>query len=500
MKRPYLLITLYVAALMAAMASNADSALVEHTTLGQLPMLEGLRNPALHGAEYRTSFSQLALGIDLERQSQAFVLEKGTGYTLPYIKVNTHLRLGDRTAVWGTASYTTGKQHGVKWNSTSDYDLLQPYILADTAGGDTHRERYAIAGGYATRLNRWLLGGEMLVRAEQEYRNHDPRMRGIVTDLTLRLGGGYELRNYRLGAAIEANIYKQTNSVAFYREEGVIPEYQMTGLGTEYSRFSGDKRSLYYDGGGVAVLLHASPLSDNGLYGDLVLDEHRYHRRLAEYNSMPLTDLYREHLGATIGWKHISGRGHSIALWGHADYTRGTGNEHVGGTSDARYFPVIACLTMYKSHQIDAQAGALYGTGKWHAALTAGYRSTSEKYVYPHRQMDAGHVYGRLQGQGFFRPSGKLLLTVDAQAAHYHNLSDKLTMPLANMEPRFIQLMQHKQDYATAHYTELGAKVRADLAWKESRYGLFAQLGGAVVLCSTKQHSTLLQSSIGITF
>ena len=91
-------------------------------------------------------------------------------------------------------------------------------------------------------------------------------------------------------------------------------------------------------------------------------------------------------------------------------------------------------------------------------------------------------------------------LTVDAQAAHYHNLSDKLSMPLANMEPRFIQLMQHKQDYATAHYTELGAKVRADLAWKESRYGLFAQLGGAVVLCSTKQHSTLLQSSIGITF
>ena len=284
-----------------AIASNADTALVEHTSIGLQPMMEAMRNPALHGLAYKTSFSQLALGIDMQHQSRAFVPEKGNGYTLPYLKVSTHHSLNERSTVWGEASYMTGKQHNVKWNSTSDYDLLQPYILADTLGGDTRRERYSVSGGYATSINRWLLGAEMLVRAEQEYRGHDPRMRGIVTDLTLRLGGGYDLGRYRLGAAVEGNIYKQTNSVAFYREEGVIPEYQMTGLGTEYSRFSGDKRSLYYDGGGMAVVLHASPIGQSGPYADVTLDEHRYHRKLAEYNSMPLTDLYNEHVGATIG-------------------------------------------------------------------------------------------------------------------------------------------------------------------------------------------------------
>ena len=258
MTRQILLILIFIAIQVAAMASNADSALVEHTSLARLPMLEAMRNPALHGMVYQTPYSQLALGIDFLHQTQGFVPEKGSGYTLPYLKVNTFHHLNGRSTVWGEASYMTGKVHDIKWNSTSDYDLLQPYILSDTLGGDIRRERYSISGGYTTNINKWQLGAEMHVRAEQEYRSRDPRMRGIVTDLTLRMGGGYDLGHYRLGAAVEGNIYKQTNSVAFYREEGVIPEYQMTGLGTEYSRFSGDKRSLYYDGGGVAIMLHAS--------------------------------------------------------------------------------------------------------------------------------------------------------------------------------------------------------------------------------------------------
>ena len=498
MKRQFLLILILVTMQAAAVASNSDTALVEHTSLGRWPMLEAMRNPALHGPGYHTPFSQLELGIDVQHQSQAFVPEKGTGYILPYLGVSTFHPLNGHSTVWGEASYMTGKVHDIRWNSTSDYDLLQPYVLADTLGGDTRRERYSVSGGYATNISRWLLGAEMLVRAEQEYRGRDPRMRGIVTDVTLRLGGGCDWGRYRLGAAFEGNIYKQTNSVAFYREEGVIPEYQMTGLGTEYNRFSGDKRSLYYDGGGVALMLHASPTSHSGPWADVTLDEHRYHRQLAEYNSMPLTDLYNEHVGATIGWKQE--KNYSLALFGHIDYTRRTGNEHVGGTSDARYFPVIACLTMYKSHILDSYLGALYGKSHWTVGISAGYKSQNEKYIYPERQMNASHAYGKVQGQCFVRPSGKLLLTVDAHAACRVKTGDKLVMPFANMDAAFTSLIQHKHRFATANYTDFGAKVRADYALKQSRYGLFAEAGGAMTLCSASEHLAALHCSIGITF
>ena len=480
---------------LVAMASDADSALVEHTLLARVISAYAERNPAIHGAAYSASFSQLALGVDYQHQSEAFVQQLGSGYTLPYAGVDTYLRLSQSTAVWGSASYMAGIQKDVKWNSTSDYELLQPYVLADTLGGDTHRERYAFAGGYATRLDHWLLGAEMLFRAEQEYRDRDPRMRGIVTDLTLRLGAARQMGRYTAGAAFEGNVYRQTNSVTFYSEEGVIPEYQMTGLGTEYSRFSGDKRSLYYDGGGVALMLTAAPIDNRGLYADLTLGKHQYHRKLAEYNSMPLTDLYREHAALTIGW-----RTPMIAVFASADYTKRTGDEWIGGTSDARYFPTIGRLTMYKHQLLDASLGALYSRNNLSLILRGGYNSSREKYVYPERKMDYRQIYGELKAQFIHHASDRLTLSYSADALYQANLTHSIYMPYANMAASFVQMINHSYDYAKASYTHADASVRADYHWAESRYGAFAKLRGGVVLCSVGERQTSLHASLGITF
>ena len=323
-------------------------------------------------------------------------------------------------------------------------------------------------------------------------------MRGVVTDLTLRFGAGRSLGNYLLGAAVEGNIYRQTNSVDFYSEEGVIPEYQLTGLGTEYSRFSGDKRSIYHDGGGAAFRLSAQPIGSLGFYADVTLDEHRYHRKLADYNSMPLTDLYCEHVGATVGWrKQTDSR---LALFLMADYTKRTGDEHVGGTSNARYFPVIACLTMYKNHLFHTAVGALYGRQKWNASARIGWRNQTEEYVYPHRQLDYGQVYGELNGQLFLTLSSALRLKLDARTAYTAHASDKVVMPYANMDAKSVLLIRHKCDYAQANYTELSGKVRVDYSWPDSRYGLFVQLAGGGVFCSLGEQQLDLHASVCITF
>ena len=480
---------------LTAAAALPDSALVEHTALPRLLTADTELNPALHGAAYRYSYSQLAAGIDLQRQTEAFVQQMGSGYTLPYAQVNTFLRLSAKTAVWGAASYTTGNRQDVKWNSTSDYTLLEPYVLADTLGGDTRQERYCFAGGYATQTGRWMLGAEMLFRAEQEYRNRDPRMRGVVTDLTMRLGAGRQTDRYRLGAAAEANVYRQTNSVTFYSEEGVIPEYQMTGLGTEYSRFSGDKRSLYYDGGGVGCMLSAVPADGRGFYAHLVADEHRYHRKLAEYNSMPLTDLYNEHAGMTAGW-----RGSRWAAFAHGGYTRRTGDEHIGGTSDARYFPTIGTLSMYKHRQKEASAGALYNHSELTLMVCGGYKSSSEEYAYPGRQMDYSSIRGELKGQYLLHAGRPLMLQVNALLAYEGNVGGKILMPYANMTASFSQMVNHRYDYATANYTHASASLRADYRRRDSSYGYFAQIGGSMVFCSIGENQTTLQGMIGITF
>jgi len=211
-------------------AASADSILVEFNTLWNTVRQPAWQNPALHGKAFNSSLTQLYAKADWQQQSEAFVQEKGKGFLLPAAHADTYIRLSDRTAVWGHASYMNGKHYDICWNSTSDYDLLQPYILADSVGGDTDCERYVFEGGYATQLKHWLLGAEMLFRADHEYRDVDPRMRGIVNELTVRLGAGYEALGYSWSAAIEGNVYKQSNSVDFYRELGVSPEYHEAAI------------------------------------------------------------------------------------------------------------------------------------------------------------------------------------------------------------------------------------------------------------------------------
>ena len=490
-------ITLWLLAFcLTAKAADSDTTLVEHTGLWQTTTAAMRQNPALHGVAFASSFSQLYAEVDWQHQSQAFVPQEGRGFLLPAAHVDTYLRLSDQTAVWGHASYMNGSRYDVKWNSTADYQLLQPYVLADTLGGDTQREQYRFEGGYATRLGSWLLGAEMLFRADHEYRDVDPRMRGIVNTLTLRMGGGREAAGYRWAAAFEGSVYKQQNSVDFYRELGVIPEYQMTGLGTEYARFSGDKRSLHYEGGGVRLLLDADPATGSGAYVHAELAESRYHRQVVENYMLPLTDLYVQGVSAVAGWKQTGRRQWAVSA--AADYTKRSGDEHIIGTSATTSFPDLGVLTMYKNHLFDTRLTALYGAALWHLQATFGYRSTREEYVYPERQLNAAHVYGGLQGEMFVKAAQRLMLTGRVKAGYAARVSDSMTMPFADMTAAVAALMRHTYAFARANYADVSAQVRGDYAMQ--RYGLFAELGGGFVSCSEGERQVTARLAVVVTF
>ena len=477
-------------------AHAQSTALEEHSNFWQEIARDSRQNPALHGVAFSSSFSQLDVEADWQRQSEAFVLEKGSGFLLPSACVDSYLRLSDQTAVWGHASYMNGRQHGVSWNSTSDFDLLKPYVLADTLGGDTQRERYRFEGGYATRLNRWLLGAEMLFRADHEYRDIDPRMRGIVNDLTLRVGAGYEKWNYRWAMAFEGNIYKQQNSVEFYRELGVIPEYQMTGLGTEYARFSGDKRSLHYDGGGVSLLFDAEPTQKSGFFGHLELGKRHYRRLVTENYTLPLTELYAQGVKAVLGVrsKEVGSR----AIFVDFDYTKRSGDEHIVGTSATSSFPDLGVLTMYHNHRLTTSLTALYGKSFWNVLVRAGYKSDRERYAYPERRLETAHAFGEVSGEAFLKPSERWLLTCRLKSSYSACVSDDLAMPFADMKPAFVAMIRYNYDFAKAHYTDVSAQVRGDFALKN--YGLFAELGGGFVHCSVGERQISARVAVGVTF
>ena len=501
MKKSYAFITAFCLLSLTneAEASVTDTAQVEHLSLWNSLRVSESLNPALRSAMFVSSLSQLTLGMDGRKQSEAFVEEDGTGFLHTLVGVDTYLRLSDKTAVWGKASYTAGTNHDVRWRSTADYALLRPYILADTLGGDTKGECYRFAGGYGTRLGRFCLGGEMEFRAEQEYRERDPRMRGIVTDLTLRTGCAYTIGIYDIGLAVETNIYRQTNSVAFYNEDGVIPEYQLTGLGSDYTRFSGDKRSLYHDGGGTAIRLNLVPHACRGIYADLMLCEHHYERKLADFNAMPLTMLTKERAEMSLGWRQKKG-GANSAVFSGVKLARHVGDENVGGEAYGGSYPTIATLSMYHYRLTDAYLGALYGRASWNVIAVGGYRTESEEYAYPLRRMEHTDAYAEVDAQCFLMQRRAVRLMLDAQAQHSTSLRSTVTMPYANMKPSFTDMIRHKERYLKADFTTLAIHLRADYDMPRTTYGLYADAGMSYTACSVGSHQTGARLAIGLCF
>lgn len=485
--------------LLSAAATPADSAYVERQSLWRLTVSEALQNPALMTQAYQKPFTELRLDADYRRQSEAFCMEEGTGYLLPEVAAQSYIRLTPSSVVWGKAAYSYGKQYDKRYNNVADFDLLYPDVIADSLGGDTHRERYFFSGGYAAEKDRWLLGGELRFRAEQEYRTYDPRMRSIVSDLVLKAGAARVVRNYSVGISAEGNIYRQTADVDFYGETNGMGELQMTGLGTSYVRFSGSNRDIFYEGKGGALVLDILPTAACGWTAHLSHALHQYERLSDEYNSLPLTTLYRQQTGLTVGWKQ-QGTKNEKALLLQASYDKRSSDEHVVGSASGQVYPILTDLTMYRQQRWDIGIAAIYGHREWHLLMRGGVLSHRESYAYVERKMEYARLYGELTAQWLKAVGSDLRLNLYGTGGYAGRISDKLVMPYANMSESIKDYVNHKHQFQKASYTHAEAGVRTDYRPASWSVGVFGQLASRWLFCSEHENEGNLHLSLGIIF
>lgn len=499
MKKYNVIILTLLWPLLSAEAATTDSSYVERHSLWRQTYCEALQNPALMTHAYLKPFTELSLRCDYRHQSEAFQIEQGTGYVKPGLSAQAYIRLTPSSVVWGEASYGNGKQYHQRYNNVADFDLLYPDVIADSLGGDTHRENYFFAGGYATEQGNWLLGGELKFRAEQDYRTSDPRMRSIVSDLTLKAGAARRLAHYHLGVSLEGNIYRQTADVDFYGEQNGMGELQMTGLGTNYTRFSGSNRDIFYEGKGGAITFDLQPGTTTGWVAHLSHEWHQYERLLDEYNSLPLTTLYRQQNRLTLGWKQQSGVSER-ALMLHADYDKRASDEHVVGTSSGQEYPILTQLTMYRQHHWDVGATVLYGYRAWHLQLRAGYMNHREQYAYVERNLTYARVYGELIAQYLKTVNESLRLNIYAKGGYAANVDSRIVMPYANMSASIKSYINHNYQYQKASYAQAMGGIRADYQPAAWSVGLYAQMATAWQFCSEGDQEANLHVSIGIMF
>ncbi len=403
--------------------------IVERVMVRNLPV-ERMRS-AIYSASPATmimrdslSLSDLSVGGDFCRYDEAYMMQLGTGHSLFSINADSYMRMSSNSVVWGNARFTTGTNYDIRWTDCVDYLRLAPYVLGDAVGGDLSTRSYEFGGGWAKAYGRWSVGLHAAYRASVDYRNRDPRVKTIVSDLKFDVGVAYRLTGrYHLGLSGGINVYNQNCDVDFYNPMNDIDTYTLTGLGSYYARFMGNtnKNSGYSSFGYNAGMQFVS--SDHkGWAVEAGYDAYRMNQLLRNYNNLTLGYSDVSRMFGSISYRFSFSRSISMMPEAKVSYISRKGTENLFGSSIGSSYPKIGSRSLYR-HEV-SEAGLYLPLeynpvgARWalSAVPSATYTCNHEWLLSPDRDVDVSHLSPGMDVE-YSRMSDRWLWHFDAGAS-----------------------------------------------------------------------------------
>lgn len=470
-----------VSALMASVATATGATTPDSTIIGVVEShkapLNSLfaysyeANPAAMQYRHLQSLTNIGATGRYAHGEEAEVEQQGRGHALANVGVDTYLRMPTEAVVWGNASFTTGMIRDVKWCSTADFERLHPYIIGDSVGGNRSMRQYAFGGGYSGRFDRWTWGAEVNYLASIYYRDRDPRIKDVVSDLALKIGATYLVGGgYALGASVGLTVYNQDCDVDFYNPMNDIFEYAMTGLGSTYVRFNGTENPAY-DGIGYNATLQCLSTGDAGLKATVGYDYERIRQILRDNNHLTLTSLASHRLIGEVGYTATVGRV-TIGAVAYASWLRKIGTEHLYGSGESNIYPEIGTRDQYYTDEVNAEivVPIEMRPARRHRVTVlpkAGYLYSHEHYMRPSRDLEMCRYTPGVSVDYGYRISDKMLVGI-ALGGEY-GVSKAEPRKLTGLDPRCAigKMINHNFDMLTTDVSELHCEVTADRALGE---------------------------------
>lgn len=454
-----------------AAESGADSLSIFRRTMldaspaGTLPEAV-LRNPVAMGYRQAFSLSELSIGYERDRRREAALAQEGDGYDGFGFAARSFVRTGPKGRVFGEAGYDNGTRRNVRWNETADFDLLGPYVTADSVGGDLKVERYRFSGGYAHTTDRWSWAARLDYRAQLEYREVDPRPRNVVSDLTGSLAAARSVgAGYRLSIAARGRKYGQRGDIAFYNDMHQATVYHMTGLGRDYVRFAGIQTSAYYAGWGVGGSIDLFPAAREGFSASVAYDYFTFRKEMSGMNNLPLVTMADGTLQASLAYR---GSGSAVA-WGaeaRGGYRRRVGQEHLFGDPTGNIYPEIGTATGYADRTAYGTVSGFVGSRPtartiWWVEPSLSYLDFRADCRSVARLMTFGRWRTGVQGT-VMRGWKRWLIGVGGEIALSGGLNSDLSLPGADFGMSRIRTLQENYRYLTDDFTRLRIEARAN--------------------------------------
>lgn len=362
-------------------------------------------NPATMYFRDSVSVSSFGVSGKLLRSSKSFMQQLGTGHTLASISAYSYTRLGSKAVVWGSAEFRTGSYRNIKWNDCIDYLRISPYVLGDEVGGNLSTRQYTFSGGYAHNFGKYTVGAYADYRAEIAYRNHDPRVKTIVSDLNLKLGASYSISaRYIVGLNAGINVYNQNCDLDFYNPLNDINTYTLTGLGTFYKRFMGNtNKNSGYTSVGYMAGVQCLPIKGGGCSAVAMYNRFRMSQQLRSFNNITLGFTDNDIVTASIAYrtKLMSDVEFQPRIAGCMFSRKGT--ENLFGTSAGASYDKIGSRSPYSLHaatiSLELPMQITCGATQFTIEPCVGYKYHKEKYNEPFRRIAFNHVVPQVKLQ-----------------------------------------------------------------------------------------------------
>lgn len=472
MKRVYVIVLILMAVgVSISGAESLDSALINAIECRKSPINDLVSfsydaNPAAMYFRYDSSLTRLAVAGRYKHSNASEVVQEGSGYALADIGVDTYLRMKTDAVVWGNASFTTGTIRDVKWCSPADYERLFPYVIGDSVGGNRAVRQYTFGGGYSRRAGRWTWGAELDYIAAIYYRNSDPRIKDVVSDLSINLGVTYALNDkYNLGVASGLAIYNQDCDVEFYNPMNDIFEYAMTGLGTTYTRFNGSDNPAY-KGIGYNVIMQCISSNGLGLNATIGYDHNQMRQILKDNNHLTLTSLASHTFNGVFGYTSKIGNV-LVGAVADASWQRRIGTEHLYGSSESNIYPEIGTRDQYYNDKVNVVFTIpieLRPTSDSRVAILPGlgYLYSHEHYMRPIRDLEMQRYYPGIKIDYSCKTSSKTL--IGAVVGGEFGFSEVMNRRLTGLDPRSSigQMVNYNFDMLTADTAKLHLGLSLD--------------------------------------
>lgn len=455
----------YICMLPAQDSLSIQNRLMDYASLTGDFTKQVYENPAMNFYRRAYSVTSIFVSGSSENKDKALLLQDGDKWKGGTFQADSYFKLTGDSRVWGTAYYTNGRKSNVQWSETSDYELVYPYVMADTIGGFLKSETYFFSGGYAAKHKQFTWGASLSYRAAMEYRNVDPRPQNVVADLKAKIGGGLNFRKYIIGVSLHACKYKQTSDIKFLNELGVSKVFHLTGLGMDYVRFSGNNNSIYYKEKTLGGSLNIFPANKRGVSASVSYDNFSFEKILVNLNRLPLNYLSEDVFLGEFSWIHYREelkKGIQLSL----EHRNRKGTENLFGDASGNIYPQIGKARMFENLITTVQLSAVYerrirSVFQWSIKPYIGYQSIESNYLSPLRSLNVKNANGGFQVNTLYQQN-KYVFQLIAGGTHRQNIDSEMLLTDIKPEEAVLGMLDHNYNYLSSAETSMNLTFRYD--------------------------------------